>query len=100
MERSSRSVSFFGSPAKGSILSFSPAATVNAGPPLATPDVKVAPHPDESAQLDAYCRRTIPYFRDEAQIGVTGSAICRQDCYIRKEYAYSVQAFIDKRESD
>ena len=87
---------------KGRYSPFSPALTVNAGPPLATPDVKVAPHPDGvRLSWTPHAGEQYRIFRDEAQIGVTGAGeYVDKTATLGKEYAYSVQAFIEKRESD
>jgi len=87
---------------KGRYSPFSPAVTVNAGPALATPDVKVAPHPDGvRLTWTAHPGEQYRVFRDEAQVGVTGAGeYVDKTATFGKEYTYSVQAFIDRRESD
>lgn len=87
---------------KGRYSPFSPAVTVNAGPALPMPDVKAATHPD-GVRLSWTVHPGEQYriFRDEAQIGVAGAGeYIDKTATFGKEYTYTVQAFIDKRESE
>ncbi|MDZ4802955.1 MAG: hypothetical protein SGI92_32760 [Bryobacteraceae bacterium] len=87
---------------KGRFSAFSPVLVVPVGTPLATPKATVTPHP-EGVRLTwtAVPGERYRIFRDEALVGsADGAEFIDKSVTFGKEYKYSVQAFVEMRESD